>query len=276
MKVHLPKFEPTRQGGGWTWQRNFASGFELSNYEESDIYLIAGASMLTRDEVRKAKDDGKKIVLRVDNFLKNSRNRNTGMTRMKDFAEWSALIIYQSQWAQDFLSPFLGKKGVVILNSVDESVYNDKGRHQFEYPTYLYSRYNRDESKNWIVAQYWFQKIHQENPDAQLFIAGNFSPELIENDFDFYAGENVRYFGVLPAEMMAQIYKQSDFFMYPYFNDACSNTLIEALMCGCKLYSDEYLMQGSAKQIKTLFDSDPKYFYLDRMIQDYREALERL
>lgn len=278
MNVHLPKYEPTRAGGGWSWQRNFANGLgsELSDYESADIYLIAGASMLQRDEVRKAKEDGKKIVLRVDNFLKNSRNRNTGMTRMKDFADWSDLIIYQSQWAKDFLSPFLGedKRSVVIHNSVDEKVFNTSGRNKTANHTiYLYSRYNRDESKNWPIAQYWYQKIHQAEPDSQLLITGNFSPELMENEFDFYAGENFRYFGVLAAEQMADIYRMADYFMYSYFNDACSNSLIEALMCGCKVYTNQFLRRGSADEILRKFKQDPDYFKLDRMIGEYREAL---
>lgn len=276
MRVYLPKYEPTRQGGGWSWQRNFASGFTISNSEEADIFLIAGASMLQRDEVLKAKEDGKKIVLRVDNFLKNSRNRNTGMTRMKDFADWADLIIYQSEWARDFLKPFLGKDGVVILNSVDEEIFNPQGRADNKDPVYLYSRYNRDESKNWPIAQYWFQRIHQHNPKAQLLIAGNFSPELIENDFDFYAGEKIKYFGVLPAQTMANIYRMADVFFYTYFNDACSNSLIESLMCGCVPYTNDFLRQGSANEIINKFDKDPDYFKLDRMVKEYEEALSRL
>lgn len=278
MKIHLAKYEPSRQGGGWQWQSNFAKGIgdDLVDYDQAEVFVIAGASMLQRDEVRKAKEDGKKIVLRVDNFLKNSRNRNTGMTRMKDFADWSDLIIYQSQWAKDFLSPFLGKdkNSVVILNSVDERIFNTDNRTVNENRVYLYSRYNRDESKNWPIAQYWFQKIHQEDPNAELLIAGNFSPELIENDFDFYAGEKIRYYGVLPPEKMANIYKMSDVFMYPYWKDACSNTLIEALMCGCEIKTSTFLKRGSAAEIIKQFKKDPTYFHLDRMVKQYKEAID--
>lgn len=288
MKVYLPKYEPTRQGGGWSFQSNFVKGAErvckdmdsliiTSDYTEAEFFLIAGASMLQRDEVLKAKQDGKKIVLRVDNFLKNSRNRNTGMTRMKDFADWADLVIYQSEWARNFLSPFLQeKRSVVILNSVDETIFNPKGMKLDGAVTYLYSRYNRDESKNWPIAQYWYQKIHQQDPTSRLYIAGNFSPELIENEFDFYAGENVKYFGILPPENMADVYRACEYFMYPYFNDACSNTLIEALMCGCQIYSRDFLMEGSAKEILDKFEEDKTYFYLERMINDYKEALCQL
>lgn len=277
MRIHLAKYEPTRQGGGWAWQGSFAKGIQTYDYENSDVFMIAGASMLSRDEVQKAKDDGKKIVLRVDNFLKNSRNRNTGMTRMADFSEWSDLIIYQSEWAKAFLSPFLGKKrSAVILNSVDEKVFNTENISRQTNTTYLYSRYNRDESKNWPIAQYWFQKIHQKDPSAELLIAGNFSPELVENEFDFYAGERIKYFGVLPNRGMADIYRISEYFMYPYWKDACSNTLIEALMCGCKIYSNEFLLDGSAKEIIDKFNEDPSYFNLGRMINEYSEELGKL
>ena len=112
MKIYIAKFEPDRIGGGWSFASNFHDGMGdliTANYDEADIYFITSPSMVQRDEVAKAKADGKKIVLRLDNAVRNSRNRNTGMTRMKDFAEWSDLIIYQSNWAKDYLMPFLKK-----------------------------------------------------------------------------------------------------------------------------------------------------------------------
>ena len=81
-------------GGGWSFMGNFAKAMKdnLTNYEDADIYFVTSASMVERDEVQKAKNDGKKIVLRCDNIIRNSRNRNTGMSRMKDMAEMADLV----------------------------------------------------------------------------------------------------------------------------------------------------------------------------------------
>ena len=109
MKIHLAKYEPNRIGGGWTFMRNLVKAMQeelFVDYENADIYFIASPSMVSRDEVKQAKADGKSIVLRLDNAVRNSRNRNTGMSRMFDFAQMADLVIYQSQWARDYLEPF--------------------------------------------------------------------------------------------------------------------------------------------------------------------------
>src|SRR5688572_26385879 len=161
-------------------------GDKMANsYEEADIYLIPSPTMVQREEVLKAKDDGKKIVLRLDNAVRNSRNRNTGMTRMYDFAQWADLVVYQSEWARDYLKPFLKKDGAVIINGVDTDLFHGED-HYDKGNIYLYSRFNRDETKNWEVARYWYSQRQIDFPDAELWIVGQFSPELVEGNFDFY------------------------------------------------------------------------------------------
>jgi hypothetical protein len=193
VKVHLANYEPNRTGGGWTFSKYFVEWFGQSSYEEADIYFIASASMVQRDEVLKAKEAGKKIVLRVDNALRPSRNRNTGMTRLKDFSEWADLVIYQSAWSRDFISEFTGVTGEVIHNGCDLGVFTKGNPKDF---TYLYSRYNRDESKNWYAAWYFFVRTFAMNKASKLYITGQFSDYLREYNFDFYNGENFSYLGV--------------------------------------------------------------------------------
>jgi glycosyltransferase involved in cell wall biosynthesis len=280
LKVYLAKYEPDRTGGGWSWQDNFYWGFSnvITSYEEADIFMISGASIVHRDEVRKAKEDGKKIVLRVDNAIRNSRNRNTGMTRMKDFADWADLVIYQSEWAKEYLEPFLKKDGPVILNGVDTELFKpgtpgDK---------VLYSRFNRDETKNFEVARYWYSQYQLENPDAQLLIVGQFSPELIDGNFDFYNNEQYRYLGVVDKTAMADIYKQCSKYLYTYYNDCCSNSLLEALCSGCEVVGDPYYLKtGGAKEIMNLFyhqdfEKARRFCSRERMCMEYKGELENV
>lgn len=286
MKIHLPKYEPGRTGGGWTFQRNFVRGAgdkATRDYEEADIYFIAGATMVSRDEVLKAKEDGKKIVLRVDNAVRNSRNKNSGMTRMKDFAEWADLVVYQSRWAQDYLDSFLNVTNkTVILNGVDTDLY---------YPgkpvtadTYLYSRYNRDETKGWEVARYWYSR---EIANAQhgfqinqprLYIVGQFSPELVDGNFDFYQDEQYTYLGILNEHSMADLYRNCKYLIYTYFNDACSNTLIEALVSGCTVAGYSYFAEtGGAPEIIGAYRRYGRdYFSIKRMVDNYLMEFEKL
>lgn len=235
--------------------------------------------MCSKEEVDQAQADGKKIVLRVDNIVRNSRNRNTGMSRMKRFAQQANLVIYQSEFARTLLLPYLERDGVVILNSVDTSIFNPSGRMENEVAKYMYSRVNRDETKNWEMARLLFQQESwKRRGQTKLNIVGQFSPELIEYNFDFYMNEDYNFWGVMtdPASL-ASIYRDSDYFIYSYWNDACSNSLIEALCCGCVI-SDPHAMlaTGGAPEIVEKFNQDSDYFKLDRMGNDYITAMETL
>jgi glycosyltransferase involved in cell wall biosynthesis len=258
-------------GGGWSFIDNLRKAIPedvTESYDEASVYFITSATMVQRDEVEKAFDDGKKIILRVDNAVRNSRNRNTGMTRMYDFAQLADTVVYQSLWSKKYLIPFLEKDGPVIHNSVDESLFKtgDKTKE-----IYLYSRFNRDETKNWEVARYWYSQKQLENPDAELWIVGQFSQELIDGNFDFYNGERYKFWGVQSAEMMASLYAQAKYFIYTYFNDCYSNSLIEARMSGCLIDGPPYyLTTGGAPEIIT---KPLEYFYLERMGNQYKEII---
>jgi glycosyltransferase involved in cell wall biosynthesis len=280
MKIYIPHSEDNKTGGGWSWISNIKKAIpeHLTSYELCDIYLIPSPSMCTKEEVDQAQADGKKIVLRVDNIVRNSRNRNTGMSRMKRFAEQANLIIYQSEFARNLLIPYLERDGVVILNSVDTSIFNPFGRMENEVAKYMYSRVNRDETKNWEMARLLFQQESwRRRGQTKLNIVGQFSPELIEYNFDFYMDEDYNYWGVIQdPSTLASIYRDSDYFIYSYWNDACSNSLIEALCCGC-VVSDPHAMlrTGGAPEIVRNFEQQgSEYFALKRMGNDYIKAME--
>lgn len=282
MRIHLANYQPDRQGGGWSFARNFVKGMGdmISDYESSTIYFITSASMTTREQVAQAKADGKKIVLRVDNILRPSRNRGGGMTHMKDYAEAADLIIYQSDAARLRVGPFLGKNGPVILNSTDEEIFYP-GSIEKNSDSYLYSRFNRDETKGFEQARDYFATLYRKNPGAKLNITGQFSQELIEYNFDFFNGETPRYLGVVKDPVaMADIYRDNTYLIYTYWQDACSNTLIEALMCGMIIdFPDEYYRKGSANEIMDKWDSimpgagGREYFSLKRMCDDYKKEM---
>lgn len=261
MKIHILNYEPHRLGGGWTAARYLYEGLGAVSYEEADAILITGPTMANHDQVQQAKADGKKIVLRVDNAVRDSRNRGTGMSRLKAFSEAADLVIYQSEWAKGFLAPFTKIDGPVILNGVDTKRFNTDNRNP-ESDSYLYVRSSRDEGKQWVMAWYWFV-----NNPGTLEIVGKFSHENLEWGFDFFNGEKFRYMG---EQMdMPDVYKRNRYFLYTYTNDACSNTLLEARASGCEIV-DIYgqLQTGGAPEIMACEDIG-----LERMIKEYEEAL---
>lgn len=275
--VYIARYE-NRLGGGWSFQKNFAKGLgehRTDYFDNADIFFISSASMLPREDVLEAKRKHKKIVLRVDNALKNSRNRNTGMSRMRDFAELSDLVIYQSEWARDTIGRWLSRKGPVILNGIDQEIFHPRTREKTDVPIYMYSRFNRDDSKNWELARFTFQEIFSQQ-NSELYIVGRFSPEISGANFDFYNNERYKYWGTVTDEQtMANLYRKTYSLIYTYFNDACSNTLIEALSSGCEI-TDLYGMTatGGASEIISKFKSDGrKYFTYQRMTEEYLNVM---
>ena len=231
------------------------------------------STMVTREQVKSAKEMGKKIVLRVDNIPRNSRNRNTGTSRLKDFADMADLVIYQSEWAKKYVGGWLKKDGVVIINGVDQKVFRKDGEvvGKMGDPQYIYVRYNRDENKRWEEAWYHYQMISRENPKASLWIVGKFSQEQIDYNFDFYNGEKLRYWGVVDKRMMAILLRSSDVLLYPYYNDACSNTLLEAKASGLIINTlDSGLSGGSPEILKC------KDISLERVSNQYLKEFKKL
>lgn len=231
-------------GGGFSFIHNFYQGavnsranIHFTEADEADLIFIPSSSMVKKsDTVSELKDKGKKVVLRVDNAVKDSRNRGAGMGKMKRIAMLSDLVIYQSQWSIRYLQPFLRAKNIIqIPNGVNADIFNNRGI-KYEYgknkPVYLYSRFSRDETKRWEKAWYDYQMIQRENPDALLLIVGSFSDEVRAYNFDFFMDENYKYLGVIESpEEMARIYRSADYLLAPYYNDCYSNTYCEFVSC---------------------------------------------
>lgn len=282
MKIYLPSIDPYAIGGGWSFIDNFMKCFDISSYDEADIFFIPGATLVTKEQVDQAQADGKKVVLRVDNVVRNSRNRGSGMSRLKRFADQADLVIFQSEFAERLLNHYLGLEDYrVILNSADEFIFNEEGRPNRQ-DTYLYSKYSSDETKNWEMARTAYQEIWAANDDnnkPQLNLVGRFDAKIEEYGFDFFNGEKYYYHGlVTDKHRLADIYRDSDYFLYTYFNDACSNTAIEAMLCGVEMLGCFGMEKtgGILEVIDKYKKKGREYFYLKRMADEYREAFNGL
>jgi glycosyltransferase involved in cell wall biosynthesis len=285
MRIHIPNESKQQLGGGFTFIRNFEKYADRMadivvttgpdfDPAEIDILFIAGATMVKRELVEKAKAAGIKVVLRVDNAPRNSRNRNTGTSRLKDFAQLADLVIYQSRWAMDYLAPFVEKYGPIILNGVDEEIFKmgtSKGKAGA--PTFMFTQYNRDETKRWHEAWYEYSMAQRVYKNAHLWIVGNFSPEQIQYNFDFFMGEKYTYLGVMDdPEEFAQYLRAVDWLLIPYYNDACSNTLVEARLCGVQKF--HYSNTGGTPEIMAAPMEHLKASYMtERYIEEFKKII---
>lgn len=290
MKVALPVDSKQGLGGGFTFQRNLAEGLKrvgvdvVEDAMQADIALICGVTMITKETFRALKANNVKTVIRLDNVPRNSRNRGSGTSRLKNFSQEADAIIWQSVWAkgylEDFIDPENKLKSAVIYNGIPLEIFKPLGdRVEFDKDgnlanVYLYSRYSRDETKMWEVAWYEYQMIQKKNKDAKLIILGRYSNDIRQYDFDFFRGENVQYLGVYDDPyQMATLLRSCGYLLATYFNDAFSNTYLEALCSGVKLFRPN--MSGGTPEMIDLFTKQGRgYFSLERMARDYKEFFE--
>jgi glycosyltransferase involved in cell wall biosynthesis len=254
MKIRLPHDSEKFQGGGTTFINNFKKainkyGHEIVEGNDFDIYFIAGASLANRDEVIRAKEQGKIIILRVDNLLEDRKNRNTGMPRLKDFAELADVIVYQSEWAKRLLSPLIGN-GIVIYNGVDTDIfYPRKELKNWDNIRIFYSKYSRNEVKQFHEVQYFVRDMKLSGMDTTMVLVGKYADDYlkIEHPFDFHNDESFEYLGVqFDNNKLADIIRGCDIAFLPYYADACSNTILEVQACGVPVI---YCGYGGSKEI---------------------------
>lgn len=279
MKVFTPEIDQNKIGGGWSFAEVFFKYMEIHTFENADVLFIPGATQIDRDLVAKVRDRGMKIVLRVDNHLLPSRNRNSGMRKLKEYADMADLVIFQSQWAKDYIGKLIDKDGIVIHNAVDLDVFTPEPAICNENGV-LYARSSRISEKGWELARFLYSQLQMKNRELTLSIIGKFSSENIEYNFDFINNENYRFFGQVRHDAFAVMLKQNRYFLYSYFMDACSNTLIEALCSGCTVVDVYGMLQtGGAPEIMAAWMDKTKgreYFGYPRMIAEYRKAFDSL
>lgn len=283
MKIYIPNNSQQSIGGGWTFIRNFKKGMAKLGYQfvgrwpSCDIILIAGVSMTDRGEIEEAKKAGKKIVFRVDNIPRKSRNRRGRVyDKMRRFGEIADFVVFQSRWAMSYAGYLTGANDFnsgVICNGVDTEIFWPIKNPSItpEGTRYLFVQFNRDENKRWTEAAYYFHMKFRENPLVRLTMVGQFSPELIDAGFDFFAGEKV---GCIPPiedpYKLADIYREHDVLLFPAFADAAPNTVLEARACGLKVELVNPI-GGTTEMLDPDLDIS-----LDRMCRNYDSLFKRL
>jgi glycosyltransferase involved in cell wall biosynthesis len=297
----MPHDSRGNTGGGSTFVRNMKNTISdefhfVENVLDADILFIPGATLCDRETYRHAQHRGIPIILRVDNVPEDIRNRGTGISRLYDFAKEATFVIFQSQWSKETASPITGPEGPVIYNGVDTNVFNPRGRVENQDPVFVYVKHSRNECKRFPEAQTLFREYSRINPNAHLHIVGRYSKEMGRYNFGFYNDEKFTYHGILDPYSLSDIYKKSDYLLFPSYGDSCPNVVLEAMASGCKvLYNRwggtielvgesgmalDYNTLGEPGQLmKTFVEQahalpDPvervnKRFTIERMIEEY-------
>jgi glycosyltransferase involved in cell wall biosynthesis len=274
IKIYLPNNSRPQLGGGWTFLSTFKkyasrAGVEfVSTWQECDVVLVSGVTLVDPDEIAQAKLAGKPIIFRVGNVPRKSRNRrNTPSARMKEIAEISDVVIHQSEWSKRYCMPLVGD-GPVIYNGVDTEIFTPV-KEKPDHERWLFAYHNKNETKNFWTAYFMFQNRFRENPNAEFWFVYDFGrdqEELEKANYDFWNGEKFLH---VPRpetpETMAALLCQCTHYVHPAVADACPNQVLEARACGLEVigYANDSLA-GTYELLNPKLDISAK-----RMVEEY-------
>ena len=258
IKIYVPNLNKDNIGGGFSFIRNFRKALKhdiefVDHWDKCDIYFIFGITTIAdKSEIYEAVKAGKKLVLRIDNIPRRSRNkRMSPAERLTEFGGMAHAVIYQSQWCMNYAGYFIKNDNEFIVNNgVDAEIFNTKGR-ESDGNTYLYINYNDNPNKRFDEALYWFDMAWRDNNNNHLWIAG-VAPKIYlehpEYNWDLPSNGKVEYVGIMKTpEDVANLMKKCDYLLYPSFCEAYPNTLLEAMACGVKPI--HLCDEGGAKEV---------------------------
>ena len=115
--------------------------------------------------------------------------------------------------------------------------------------------------------------MFKQNNDTTLWLVGQFSPELINYNFDFFNNENISYLGVIDdRKRLADVMRQCKYLYFPAFADASPNTLAEAMACGCK----PLLLNIVGGSIEVMKKNENKSYTIQEMADEYINIFKKL
>jgi glycosyltransferase involved in cell wall biosynthesis len=295
MNIFIANESKQKLGGGFIFIENFKKGSKdfariVDRWEDAHGILIPSVTMIKRQVIEQVRaynrnkpEHHKRLILRVDNMPKDSRNRGTAFSRMKDYGTWADDVVFQSGWAKDYVGGWLTRKHGVnpekfhtIINGVDADIFNYKDDPKQRGETFLYTTFNTDENKRIDEALYDF---HQRTVYAaqagkkkpSLKLVGQFDKYRVEYGFDFFEDEQFHYRPpVGDRNEMAKVYRSCQYLYFPAFADAAPNTVAEAMACGCtpllinKVGGTQEVVDNYSKGVVTIQNMARKYCDLVR------------
>ena len=280
MKLYITQFNRNNViGGGFTFNQNLVKALKMVNsdisfvnrVEDADIYFISGATQTEKGEVDAAIKNKIPIVFRVNGIPKPSRNRRANIPkRLKDYANKADVIVYQSQWSNEYSGYYLGENndGMVIYNGVDTDLFNpngDKIAKDRSKTIYLCVQHSSNSCKRFEEVKHIFSRLWQDNKNIELWLVGRFNGQ--EYNYNFIDGEKVREFGIVNKSEIAKIMRTADVLIYPSYADSCPNVVLEAKASGLKIIGTN--KEGGTREVEILKDIG-----LERMGNEYNSLFK--
>ena len=267
MKILIPcDTDANGIGGGLSFLRNIKKGLEQAKHRvvssgEADICLVPAPTMIIREtfyDIKKRMP----IVLRIDGVPEDWRNRGTGTPRLKEFTKDANVVIYQSDFIKDTLGALLGRKGGVIRNGVDYSIFKPTGSQAplpKGDPRILHIMWRQDPNKRPEEVIQAYREYYLMNKKSLLVLVGRYPKGWSDYKFGLFKDEKHIHIGSARDEDLAEIMRACDIMWYPSWGDPAPNVVSEVIACGLQveLVSDyggvkEIVKQGMPNSIKVM------------------------
>ena len=279
MKIYLANKSREQVGGGWTWMRTFkkyalAHARFVDTWQEADVVIVPGITLVDIDEIKAAKKAGKPVIFRIGNVPRASRNKGDWPAKkMKELAEYSDVVVHQSEWSKRYTFPLVGD-GPVIYNGVDTKVFFPLESQKPSHERWLFAFHGKNETKNFWTAYFLFQNRHRENPNAEFWFINTFPSgadgkefqKLQDGNYDFWNGEEYEHVNMPTTPgAMADVMRQCTHLVHPAVADACPNTVLEARACGLEIVGAAPLeLAGTGELLDPNLDISA-----ERMVEEY-------
>jgi glycosyltransferase involved in cell wall biosynthesis len=147
-------------------------------------------------------------------------------------------IIVPSTVAYRSLAEFgLGDKTVVVTPGVDTEFFSPRPRSEARplFRACFVGRVELAKGAGYLL-QAWKRLAL---PNAELVLVGDVKPEM-SSLLRTYADSTVRTMGHLPPKELAELYRESDLFVFPSVNEGLAQVLFEAMSSGLPVVASDY------------------------------------
>ena len=265
MKVYISlNFDPNSFGGGINFLKYLKKylkkrGNSTERVKNADVIIINSHHQVLYNLYLKFRFPSKLFIHRVDGKLSNHRNKMYWDELIKIQNKFvSNATIYQSNWSKrlwegELKSPI----DVVIVNEADPDLFRSgthkhlSGRVNLIFVSWSGNKNKGSEYLEWVIRE-------RDSYNLNLQIIGNLE---INN-------KSHSRFAVTHSEMQT-LYKQSDIFLFPAKDEACSNALIEAQACGLPI-----LALNSGGNPELVLDSGETFNDIEEMISGLNKIIK--
>ncbi len=259
MKIYLSR-KPAKIGGGsnsFVW--NFTRWAKKNSHKivrkiESADKAIIIANIGEIEDIKRAKSKGVRIIHRIDEYFEQHESdyRREKHEKIKEINQYADITVFQSEFVLNNASPFLKPKNYkIILNGADPELFNPgPSGQEREYIGHI--TWSIGESKHLEILH---ERIRKSTSETFLLVGRH-----QESDFNFNM-ENVILSGAKARKKLPRLMRKMKMLYHPAENDPCSNTVIEAILCGVPVC---YNIPGGTEEI--VRDCGESLSHFDQML----------